>query len=123
MYIKRIVDYDEFSDEADVVVTDGKYEIMCYCYTFSSEPKVGQTINELSVLSYDNVMAVKSKKNEIVKTSVGYYTYHLSGKVIRTAPLMVSIGDLILEVGNYIPKDIRPNQYIEFDVSRIDAWS
>lgn len=117
MYITKIKDYDIEAKEADIIVSDGKYEILCYAQPF--ENKTNSSFI-LSAFRDDNIMRGLEEICFVEKIHDGYYDYRLQGKLIDLEKRLVSIGDIVIELGNGIPKDINQNDYIEFTVMRVD---
>lgn len=120
MYIKTIQDCDEFSREADIVVSDGKYNLLGYC-TFAGTCFVNQLVKEIDAFMALNIMRAK-KKCYIVQKTDGYYSYHLCGRVLDIGIPMVEIGDLKILLDTCLPKDIKIGEYIDFDVNRLNCW-
>ncbi len=119
MYIKDIKDYDKFSGEADLIVSDGKYEILCYCFPIETCVKDLKVQSLLSLFA-DNIFKVKSRKYIILKLQE-HFSYHLQGKVCNIKEPKINIGGLELTLDKAFPGDIKLNDFIEFDVSRIDC--
>ncbi len=121
MYIKKIVKYYEDELEADVIVTDGSYELLCYA--LSCENQVGDTDFSLSPFGCSDVITSDEKKYKITKLKDGYFSYKLQGKLIdineRYEGIM-QIGSIVICEISGIPKDINVGEYIEFTVVRLD---
>lgn len=117
MYIKEIKDYDIDALEADIIVTDGQYEIMCYAQPFGNKEK-----KSFKLFAFDcsDVMRAIENKYMINKDVESYYGYSLQGKLFDMEKRLVSIGKIIIELEDIIPKDIKQNEFIEFKVLRID---
>lgn len=120
MYIKKILDYDDFSDEADILVTDGVYEIMCYCHPITN-PQVNQSIKSISTLAADNIMTEPYEEPAAKKTDESYYSYSLIGKVINREKRLISIGNLIIKLDGYLPGDIQVGDIVKLSAVRMDA--
>ena len=100
MYIKSYSFDGE--NEASVVVTDGKFELICYAYPFN-----------------ENVMIAYEPKYEVIKLA-DFYSYKLQGKIIDIEKQIVTVGDIPMEIDGYIPKDIVNGDYVEFECVHID---
>lgn len=55
------------------------------------------------------------------KTADGYFSYHLFAKVMDVAEAVVYIGDMKIILDTALPKDICKDDYISFDVLRLDC--
>lgn len=115
MYIKKILNYD--GDDATIIVTDGKYEIMCYAWEFCNKENA-----EFALYAFDviDVMRALNQQYMIEKLDYGYYSYKLQGRLIDLEKQLVEIGNIIIEVEGYLPCDIVQGEYIEFLTTRID---
>ena len=40
MFIKQIIDQDKLSGEMDLIVSDGEYELLCYCFQSNVPPQL-----------------------------------------------------------------------------------
>lgn len=115
MYIKS-VDFDG-EQEADILVSDGKYEILCYALPYSAGDK--EKDFTLSVFMSENVMRALKNEYSAEKTD-GYYGYKLTGRLFDLKNRLVAVGGIVIELENNIPKDIAENEFVEFEVGRID---
>jgi len=119
MYIKEFKDFDSDSGEADVIVTDGLHELMCYCHPINNT-KVGTIVEKVSTLFAENIMRVDSQKYLIKKESE-HYAYLLQGKVLSCDEPLIGIGELIVELDKPLPKDIKQGEFVELEVYRLDC--
>ena len=113
MYIKSYSFDGE--NEASVVVTDGKFELICYAYPFNKKIKKFW----LSTFLAKNIMIAYEPKYEVIKLA-GFYSYKLQGKIIDIEKQIVTVGDIPMEIDGYIPKDIVNGDYVEFECVLID---
>ena len=120
MYIKEIIKYneDEPSAGAEVIVSDGKFDLLCYAY--SSEHNVGDTNFTLSTFCDNDIMTSDEREYKIQQLEDGYYK--LQGKLITIDKDngTVQIGSIIIHDLRCIPKDIKVGEFIEFTVRRLD---
>ena len=116
MLIKTIREYDEEAKEADVVVSDGQHEILCYAQPFENN----NTSFVLLAFDDDNIMRALKNTYVVEKSKEDHYGYKLQGKLVDLKKRLVAIGDIVIELGNGIPKDIKENEFIEFTVVRVD---
>ncbi|AOY76022.1 hypothetical protein [Clostridium formicaceticum] len=121
MFIKSVNWIDEESQEAEVVVSDNSFELLCFSHPFRN--KLGEELIEPIycfdvsnvVLAFEQIPYAKKNKNS--------YGYSIRGLFINKDDKIVLIGNikLCLEDGK-IPSDISEGEYIEFDVSRLDVY-
>lgn len=121
MFIKHIVQFDNFSKEADIITTDGKFELLCYCHP-TDMPKLNQKVNNIRTFLAQNIMIALNREYAILKDN-GYYGYHLQGELVylNEHEIIVNIGELELFLDEYPPNDINVGEFIEFDVERLDC--
>ena len=117
MEIKEILDYDINAKEADILISDGQNEILCYAYPFENK---NHNNFMLETFMAKDVMRIEEKRSSIIKSSSEYYAYKLCGKVIDLEKRLISIGEIVIQLEDIIPKDIIKNDFIEFSVMRID---
>ena len=116
MFIRKIIDYDKDVGEADILVTDGQYEIICYVQLFENKNK---HFSLFSFLTKD-VKRIEKMEYKVTKGIKGYYSYEIQGKIIDVEKRIMRVGDIFITLEDVIPKDIKNNDYIEFSVERID---
>lgn len=116
MITKQILHFDETAQEAEILVTDGKYAVKCYAYPFSD---VDAPFSLYGFMT-ENVMRAYDKRYIVEKTDKGYYSYKLQGELVNLEKCIVAIGELFIELEDGIPKDIKEHEFIEFTVMRID---
>lgn len=120
MFIKKIYSFDEDSGEANLIVSDGTYDVFCFCSLFQNELNRMTEIKEVETFMCDDIMKVDIEEYMIFKKT-DYYSYHLQGKVLDVDKHIVSVGNIIIKLDKPIPKDIRNYEFIEFDVLRLDC--
>ena len=89
---------------------------MTYAQPFNND----KDIFELYAVKSKNIMRALEPGSAVNKTDDGYYAYKLQGKIIDLENRIVTVGDIKIMLENSIPNDIKVNEYIEFDVLRID---
>ena len=120
MFIKSIYSFDEDSGEADLIVSDGSYDVICFCSIFHNELQIMPKIKEIETFMCDGIMRINDE-NYLIDKKIDYYSYHLQGKVLDVDKCIVSVGNIILKLDKPIPKDIKNYEFIEFDVLRLDC--
>lgn len=118
MWIKKIQWISEDALEADVVITDGVYELICF-----SQPctyKEEDVIKEVIYAYNPHFIHLSDKREEYIEMySIG--GYKLTVRVIDAKKQLVSIGDILIEI-DCIPGDIVNGDIIEFSCSRLDLY-
>ncbi|MCQ9210209.1 hypothetical protein [Granulicatella seriolae] len=117
--VKKINWIDEDSGEADILLSDGMYSVECFC----SDCNLSEGDVFLDILYGFNI------KN-IIKSFNGKYaidkkddSFHIQGELVDMKNEVLQIGEFKIDLSDGdIPKDIKQNDYVEVDISRIDIY-
>ncbi|WP_239256416.1 hypothetical protein [Listeria ilorinensis] len=115
--VKEIKWTDREAMEADVVLSDGSYKLMCFAYpcNLSEKDSFGKIILGFGIV---HIYKVDQEVFEIEK-SEGFYNYRLVGKLLDNE--ILQIGEFKIDLsGENIPRDIQLGSFIEINVSRLD---
>ena len=120
MKVKEIMWLDESILEAEVRISDGNYELVCF-----SQPlryKVNEVIEEpLYCLDVANIQRIAGEF-KVVKLE-GVFSYQIVAKLSDKKQGMFKLGGIYLEVDDgIIPKDIQENEFVVLNCSRIDIF-
>ena len=119
MFVKKIVTYDAFSQEADIIVSDSIYDVLCYCHPVDNNI-LGAEVKEIVSLFATEI--VRSDTNEyFIYKDVQPYSYYVCGQVIDLIKPRISIGQIIIILDHPLPKDIKKGEYVELKVDRFDC--
>lgn len=118
MYIQDVLRFDQSGKEAELIASDGAYEVLCYAYPIDAV-KTRMTINELSGFSCTNVVRAAEQRCAISKL-LPYFAYSITGKLISKQKGIVQVGNLKISLDAYIPNDLSDGEYVSFDVQRLD---
>lgn len=121
MFVKSINWIDEDSQEAEIIVSDGCIEVIC----FSHPLKKGiNSVLEDSIHCFDAENVVLAQEQSVyVNKSNNHFAYSLRGKLVDKKNKLVHLGDIILCLEDaYISNGIPESSYVEFDVSRLDLY-
>lgn len=118
MHVEKIITFNIHDQEADLLISDGIHKVLCYAYPINNV-QINQEIS--SVYGFDCVDIERANENkyEIVKHQ-DYYAYSLTGQVISKNDSLVRIGELEIYLDEPIPNDIQENEFIIFNVTRLD---
>ena len=120
MKVKEVVAFDEASGEADLLVSDGERELLCFCPLCSvKSPRDADSINAFEA---DGIMIADEPGFSIEKTDAGRYAYRLQGRVAATEPPAVAIGGLRVTLDQPLPKDIKQGDFVVFTALRLDCF-
>lgn len=119
MFVKKIVSYDVFSQEADILVSDNTYDILCYCYP-TEDNILGAKVKEIVTLFASDI--VRNEANEYcIKKDDQPYSYLICGKVVDLMKPRISIGQILIILDQPLPKDIKKGEFVELRVDRFDC--
>lgn len=111
---------DKTTKEAEVILYDGVFYLEC----FSSflEYRLNQEFKDyIHCLDADNIYKVAGQEFKVEKKNQD--NYHLQGKLICRKEKIVKIGDFLIDISEaQIDGDIKENDYVEFDVARLDIY-
>lgn len=118
MFIKDILCFDKGGREAEAIVSDGVYSLICYASPIDIVEK-GMGIPELFAFSCTNIMRAAVQSYSVTKLSQ-YYAYLLTAQVYSKHANIAYIGGLRINIDAHIPDDISVGEYISFVVQRLD---
>lgn len=119
MYIFGVEEYYKDDNEADIIVSDGYYQLRCYVYPVKTI-SINQIVNCISGFACSDVVKIEHDNYDVIKLSQ-YYAYELHAKVVSRKKNVVKVGGLRIYLDTVIPKDICDNDYVSFSVMRLDA--
>ena len=118
MHVEKVIQFDKQDKEADLLVSDGRYSVICYAYPIESV-RQNQKVTELYGFNSTSIFKVAEKVCSIKKLS-SYYEYTFIAQVISVMEGIVQIGEIRIHLDTEIPKDIFNGEYISFSVVRLD---
>lgn len=118
MYIQDVLHFNQSGKEAELIVSDGVYEVLCYAYPIDAV-KTGMTISGLSGFSCTNVVRADEQRYAVSKLP-SYFAYNLTGKLISKQKRIVQVNNLKISLDAHIPNDLSDGEYVSFDVLRLD---
>ena len=121
MVIKQIVSFDEASGEADLLLSDGKNELLCYCQLLWTPTPTDAAMIEIETFGADGIVIADSREEKIEKTDDGFFSYRLQGRVTQTVPPEIAIGGLRITLDKPLPKDIKQGDFVALTAPRLDC--
>lgn len=118
MIVKQINWLSRASLEAEVIISDGKIDLLCFAHPMNYQE--GQSLIEpLIVLDVSGV--VKSNDYTPPQKQSDTFEYYLTGKIIDKENGIIEIGNIQIEINSSsIPQDINQGEFISFQCSRLD---
>ena len=120
MFVKNIHWIDQESLEAEVVISDGKYE--CLAFSHPCRLRVGdEVLDPLHSFEEGLVYRVNDKETTIVRTkSTRYWAHEIVALVIDAKSKLVKVGNIRIVLGS-LPGDIVNGDLVEFCSDRLDV--
>ena len=118
MYVQDVLRFDQSGKEAELIVSDGAYEVLRYAYPIDAV-KTGMTVSGLSGFSCTNMVRAAEQRCAVSKLP-SYFAYNLTGKLISKQEGIVQVNNLKISLDAHIPNDLSNGEYISFDVLRLD---
>jgi hypothetical protein len=112
----------ESAQEAELIVSDGKFE--CLVFSHPCHVQLNQILDEpLQVLTIKNLMLVKdpNENERIVKIEESYFSHYCVARVKDMENSIVSVGGILIEFSQ-IPSWAKEGDLVEFTCSRFDIW-
>jgi hypothetical protein len=118
VWVKEIYWINEKELEAEAVITDGQYELICFAYPL--ELNIGDILNfNIQILNGNSIVRA-FEKEYVIEKSKGTFDYYLTGELIDRKEGIVKIGDIYLQGLSYIPGDIVEGDFVSFECWRLD---
>ncbi|AKQ72683.1 MULTISPECIES: hypothetical protein [Bacillus] len=118
MKIKKIDWLSKEALEAEVVVTDGESEIICFAHPLNY--KIDSNL-EGPIYCFDVAELVKvDKKSFIIEKLDGHFEYRFTGQLIDKQLETVKVGQFLLELDTDWPGDIKDGDFVSFISKRLD---
>lgn len=116
--IKEVIWISKDSSEAEVLVTDGRYELVCFAHPFNGKPGdvVEQDIIALDCNEVERVMATEGH----ARRTDDYFAHDLTLKVDDARRGKLSLGNIKISARNCLPNDIVDGEYVNLICSRLD---
>ena len=129
MYIKEIKRNDSYT--ADIVVTDGQNEILCFCWGIHDEIdisslKPGTVVKNIIAFSNTNIIITRSEtKNYLIKALETPFSYTFQGKIESTRKAIIKVGDITISLNQEfeggLPQEFKNGDFVKFTVDRLDC--
>lgn len=121
MFIKSVNWIDKDAQEAEVIVSDGEIDILCFSQPFKKY--IGDSLLD-PIYCFDTTdIMITDEHNSFTIRDGNTFRYSLCGKLIDKNKKKVILGGLTLCLEDaYLPGDILQKSFIKFSVSRLDLY-
>ncbi|KAA6450520.1 hypothetical protein [Bacillus swezeyi] len=118
MKIKRIDWLSREALEAEVVVTDGESEIICFAHPLNY--KVDSNLEE-PINCFEVAELVKADKEVyMIEKLDGHFEYRFTGQLVDRQLETVKVGQFLIELDTDWPGDIENGDFVSFISKRLD---
>lgn len=118
MHIQTVLHFDKEGRKAEVIVSDGEYELLCYAFPIAAV-EIGMPVSGLSGFSCSDVVRAENPYCAVTKLP-SYFAYHMTGILFSKQKRTVRVGGLEISMDAHIPNDLSDGEYVSFDVQRVD---
>ena len=103
--------------ESEVILKDDSNELLCLCYDNVDN------LEEFCIHTFlaKNIFKNDKQNEKAVKLS-DYFSYKLFCKVTNSEKGLVNLGEFEIFLDSPLPSDISNDDYIEFEVVRLDIF-
>lgn len=119
----KVLDFDADAREADILITDGSFSIMCFAPNCEDISCIETLKSKGMLITFlaDNIYRVDLHECSVIKNAKGYYSYDLIGK--RTENNSLAIGSIEIIIDKPFPGDIAVGEYVRLSCCRVDYFS
>ena len=118
MHIQTVLHFDKGDGEAEGIVSDGEYELLCHAFPIAAV-EIGMPVSGLSGFSCGNVVRAENSRCGATKLPP-YFAYYMTGILFSKQKRIVRVGGLEISMDAHIPNDLSDSEYVSFDVQRVD---
>lgn len=118
MHIQTVLHFDKADREAEVIVSDGECELLCYAFPIAAV-EIGMPVSGLSGFLCGDITRAENPHCAITKLPP-HFAYHLTGMLLSRQTGIVRVGGLEISLDAHMPNDLSNGEYISFDVQRVD---
>lgn len=120
MYIKKIVQMSKADNEAEILVSDGVFDILCYVNPLGT---IAEHKQITSVYGFMCTEILRPEKDAacIVKLPE-YYAYRIVGKIVHKEERIIQLGEIMIHLDTEIPNDMEDGEFVSVAVLRFDAF-
>lgn len=119
MIIEEIKWMDRSIREAIVLVSDGRYSVVCFSHPCNYS--VGEHVKDLLYCLDAQDVMLADQNTYMVSYDAWEFPHKICGRLCDSSRGIVYVGELQFQIdANIIPGDIKNGQFIQFSTSRID---
>lgn len=121
MFVKRLTWLSKAAREAELLVSDGKYE--CIAFSQPCDVKEGDHLKEpLHAFMVDNLMVSREKNCGVSLIRPEGLAHHCVAEVVDAENGLVKIGEIEITLEERAPPGAMPRDLVEFNCARLDVW-
>lgn len=119
MIIKEIKWMDRSIREAIVLVSDGRYSLVCFSHPCNYS--IGEQVKDLLYCLDAQDVVLANQDIYMVSHDAWEFSHKICGRLCDSSRGIVCVGELQLQIdASIIPGDIKSGQFIQFSATRID---
>lgn len=113
--IKNINWLNKETSEAEVVLTDGKVDVLSFSSPFSLSNKFNL------IYAFDTEHIIRGENGMFLEKQANY-TYIANGLILDLSKRLIKIGEFLIQLDIDLPGDLHNNEYICFSCQRFDLF-
>ncbi|WP_394747812.1 hypothetical protein [Spongiimicrobium salis] len=119
--IKEIKWISKDALEAEIIVSDGENDLLCFSHPFKMN-EGDQLIDPIYAFEASKIQKLDALSFKIKKLK-GSFDYSIQGQLMNKELGIVKLGNILIDIGNdFIPSDLKNNDYISFNCERFDIY-
>ena len=117
--IEKINWISKEAGEAEVLLSDGSFKILCFAHPFQ-KTELEEVTSPLNTLFAENIVRAGKTEYAIEKNPNEPFSYFLTGELIDRENQIIKIGEFHIELDTALPQGINIGEYISLSCDRID---
>lgn len=118
MEVKNIKWISKEAEEAEVTISDGIYELICFAHPFRLS--IGDVLEQPLYAIFTSNIQRSLIQNYKIEKYLDNYSYYITAQLFNLEENILKLGNIFLELDMPIPIDIKLGEYITFYCDRID---
>lgn len=121
MIVKQLTWLSKVAREAELIISDGKYE--CVAFSHPCDVQEGSALNEpLHAFMVNDLMISRERNFSISLLKPNGLAQRCIAEVVDAENGLVKIGNILVMLEGKAPPGALPGDFIEFSCVRLDVW-
>tara|TARA_R110000868_G_scaffold368973_1_gene632213 strand:- start:966 stop:1331 length:366 start_codon:yes stop_codon:yes gene_type:complete len=121
MIVKKLTWLSEVAREAELIISDGKYE--CVAFSQPCDVREGDDLKEpLHAFMVNNLMISRESSCSIMPLQPNKLAQQCIAEVVDAENGLVKVGNIEIALEGKAPPRALPGDLVEFSCARLDLW-